>query len=799
MKDILEIDREAQRFWEENGTFRTKNDPKSKKFYVLDMFPYPSGDGLHVGHIKGYFASDIIAHYKRMNGFNVLHPMGWDAFGLPAENYAIKIGKKPEQTVGQNISNFKDQMRSLGFSYDWSREINTTDPDYYRWTQWIFIKMFEAGLAYETMAPINFCPSCKTGLANEEVEAGRCLRCQSEVVRREIRQWILKITKYAEKLYNSIENLDWPEPIKEMQKNWIGKSEGSEIEFTVKGQSEKIRVFTTRADTLFGATYVVLAPEHLLADKVTSVSQKALVKKYIESVKNKTDLERGELEKEKTGVFSGSYAINPINNKEIPIWIADYVLSNYGTGAVMAVPAHDERDWDFAKKFKLPIEPVIEPNKLNKNAGNNPNCAFIEYGTLVNSDEFNGLSSEIAKKKITEKLKVSCHGDFTINYKLRDWVFSRQRYWGEPIPLVHCEKCGVVAVNEKDLPVKLPEIDKYEPTGTGESPLTTVSAWVNTTCPKCGGKGRRETNTMPQWAGSCWYYLRYISPGEKKRLVNEHLEKSFMPVDLYIGGAEHAVLHLLYARFWHKFLYDEGYVSTDEPFKKLQNVGLILAPDRQKMSKSRGNVINPNDLVNAYGSDALRLYEMFIGPFNQPAIWSEKGISGTKKFLDKVIESCESDAKESEDDTVEAKLNDLIRSVGGKIETFQFNTIVSDFMKFSNQIDMAKLSKSQRERFLKILSPFAPHVCEHLWRKINKEGSILSSAWPDSKISETSTVVYVIQVAGKKKGVVEANSNESEQDVTKKALLVTNIKNAINDNKIKRVVFVKDKLLNFVV
>ncbi len=793
--DYSKIDRESQSLWEKESVFKTDQKSKEKKFYVLDMFPYPSGDGLHVGHVKGYFATDAIAHFKRMNGFNVLHPMGWDAFGLPAENYAIKVGRHPEETVKKNISNFKNQMQSLGLSYDWSREINTTDPEYYKWTQWIFLKMFSRGLAYETMAPINFCPSCKTGLANEEVLNSKCQRCSTEVVKKEIRQWVLKITDYAEKLYFDLDKLNWPQPIIEMQRNWIGRSEGAEIDFEIKNGEKKIKVFTTRADTLFGATYMVLAPEHELVSKIATKEHELEVKEYVKSIQNKSDLERTDLEKDKTGVFTGASAINPINNKEIPIWIADYVLKNYGTGAVMAVPAHDQRDFDFAKKYGLEIIEVIKGvgSDISKEA-------YEGVGILVNSGKFDQEESARAGRKIIDDLRILKKADFAVNYKLRDWIFSRQRYWGEPIPIVHCPKCKAVGIPEKDLPVLLPEIDKYEPTGTGESPLANITSWVNTTCPKCGGTARRETNTMPQWAGSCWYYLRYIDNKCSEKLVPSVDEKYFMPVDLYVGGAEHAVLHLLYARFWHKFLYDEGYVSTNEPFDQLRNVGLILGPDRQKMSKSRGNVINPEALIDKYGADALRLYEMFIGPFDQPAVWSTNGISGTKKFLDKILDVFQKLPNNSESEVkVVEKLDLLINSITLKIETFQFNTAVSDFMKIINEVDLQKLTIDDRKRFLQILAPFAPHICEYLWQRNEGEGSIFRSSWPKSETMISSSPLYIVQVNGKKRGEIEAPAGLDEDRIAELSLDLESVKNVIGADKVKRVVFVKNKLINFVV
>ncbi len=794
-------DKKIQEFWEKNKVFKTENNKNKKKFYCLDMFPYPSGDGLHVGHIKGYTATDIISRFMKMNGYNVLHPMGWDAFGLPAENYALKVGKSPQDAVKNNIARFKEQLQTLGFCYDWSREINTTDPEYYKWTQWIFLKLFKKGLAYEDDSPINFCPSCKTGLANEEVTGGLCERCGTKVEKKKIRQWILKITDYAEKLLRDLDDLDWPEPIKQMQRNWIGKSEGTQIEFRLVDEKSKdigkITVFTTRADTLFGCTYIVLSPEHKQIAKLGNYFKNINeVDYYIKEAGNKSDLERTDLAKEKTGVCcEGIWAINPINNEKLPVWIADYVLANYGTGAIMAVPAHDERDFEFAKKYSIKIAKVINPtDQLDSDKINE---LFCDYGVLANSEKFTGLTSEEAKKKITEKLKSINAGDFAVSYKLRDWVFSRQRYWGEPIPLIHCEKCGTVAVEEKDLPVLLPEIEKYEPSGTGESPLAKITQWVETECPRCGGKAKRETNTMPQWAGSCWYYLRYIDPNNKSQLCGKDEEEHFMPVDLYIGGAEHAVLHLLYARFWHKVLYEEGIVSTKEPFQKLQNVGLILAPDRQKMSKSRGNVISPDTIVNQYGIDALKVYEMFIGPFNQPAIFNTNGLIGVKKFLDKVTNSFEQRSKKNNND-IEFKLSELVNSTANKIEKMQFNTVVSDFMKFANEIDLCDLSDEQWKIFLQTLAPFAPHTCETLWLELGNQDSIFNSTWPKTEYKGTRQTQYIIQINGKKTTLMNLDFDLKETTAIEIAKKNEKVRNSLDSKQIKKTIFVKDKIINFV-
>lgn len=797
--NFKEIEKTAQDIWEKQEVFKFDEKSNSPKYYVLDMFPYPSGDGLHVGHTKGYTATDVISHYMRLKEHSVLHPMGWDAFGLPAENYAIKVKKNPEEIVSKNIENFKKQMISLGFSYDWSREINTTNPEYYKWTQWIFLQMFKKGLAYQDNVPINFCPSCKTGLANEEVVSGSCERCGTKVTKKKIRQWILKITDYADRLLNDLEELDWPEPIKEMQRNWIGRSEGTSIIFDIKDSKEQVEVYTTRADTLFGCTWVVLAPEHELISKLKSnISNLEEVEKYIAKSQNKSDLERTELQKEKTGVkLEGVTAINPINGKEIPIWIADYVLAHYGTGAVMAVPAHDERDFDFAKKYGIDIIFVIYPVS---GKGIDDRKAFIEYGTLKDSGEFDGLNSETAKKKITEKLKDSGHGDFKVNYKLRDWVFSRQRYWGEPIPVIHCEKCGVVPVPESDLPVVLPHVEKYEPTGDGTSPLTNekdpvIAKWLNVRCPKCNGPAKRETNTMPQWAGSCWYYLRYIDPRNSEKIIDSKSEQSVMPIDLYVGGAEHAVLHLLYARFWHKFLCDIGVSIHKEPFKKLINVGLILAPDRQKMSKSRGNVINPDEIIEAYGVDALRMYELFAGPFEKQAVWSKKGITGTYKFLASVVKAFDSRNIETMED-FSGQIAKLAKETSKKIESFNLNTIISDFMKFTNQIDLEKMSADNWRDFFICLSPIAPHTSEYLFHKMGNDSSIFKQKWPDLDLDKHSKSAIIVQVDGKKKGLIDIPLGFSEDEVKEKALSL--IPEDLSQDNIKKTIYIQGRVINFV-
>ncbi len=791
-----EIEKKWQDFWERNGSYKTDDSSGNPKFYDLDMFPYPSGTGLHVGHFKGYVATDIVARVKRAQGYNVLHPIGWDAFGLPAENYAIKTGIHPEITTKKNVDTIRQQMKAAGLSYDWEREINTTDPNYYKWTQWIFLKLYERGLAYKKMLPINWCPSCKTGLANEEVLDGKCERCGTETGKKDIEQWVLKITDYADRLLQDLEGIDWPEKIKEMQKNWIGRSEGWEILFSIKDSSEKVSVFTTRMDTLFGCTYLVVAPEHPLIGKI-GIANKAEVLEYIAKAKNKSERERISEVKDKTGVeIGGIKAINPVNGKEIPVFIADYVLSHYGTGAVMAVPAHDERDFEFAKKYDLPIVEVIK-------GGKDKDRAFIEDGTLFNSGEFDGLSSEEGREKIGQYLKKQKGAEKKINYKLRDWIFSRQRYWGEPIPIIHCEKCGIVPVPEKDLPLKLPYIEKYQPTGTGESPLATISDWVNVECPKCGGFAKRETNTMPQWAGSCWYYLRYLDSHNEKELVSKGKEKKWMPVDLYVGGAEHAVLHLLYSRFWHKFLYDIKVVSTKEPFYKLRNVGLILAPDGQKMSKSKGNVINPEAIIEEFGADTLRTYEMFMGPFDQAIEWNEQGVKGVYRFLTKlwdIFNECKNN-KESSKEVISA-VHKLNKKVSEDLDKMKFNTPVAFFMEFINFVSERKkeLGKKEIERALILLSPFAPHLCEELWRILGSKESILKEKWPepDNKFIKEEKIILIVQVNGKVRDRMEADMDISKGEAENMSKGSEKVKKWIAGKEIREIFFVPNKLINIV-
>lgn len=841
------IEPKWQKFWDENKTFKTMEDenfPKEKRMYVLDMFPYPSAAGLHVGHPEGYTATDIYCRYLRMNGYNVLHPMGYDAFGLPAENYAIKTGTHPKITTNENIEHFTKQIKSLGFSYDWDRCVSTCDPEYYRWTQWIFLQLYKKGLAYEAKTPINWCPTCMTGLANEEVKDGRCERCGSEVTRKTIRQWILKITDYADRLDKDLDGLDWPESVKLMQHNWIGKSIGAEVTFPVASKEglptdNSLTVYTTRCDTLFGATYMVVSPEHKIVPLITTEEQKKAVDAYIESAAKKSDLERTDLNKDKTGVFSGSYAINPVNKKLIPIWIADYVLISYGTGAIMAVPAHDTRDWEFAKKFNLPIIEVLKGN------GNVQEAAWTEDGTHVNSGFLDGLDKKSAIEKMLSFLEENKIGRKAVNYKLRDWVFSRQRYWGEPIPLVHCENCGIVPVPEDELPLMLPDVKSYQPTGTGESPLAAIESWVNCKCPKCSKNAKRETNTMPQWGGSCWYYLRYLDPHNKKEFCSAEKEKYWMPVDLYIGGAEHAVLHLLYARFWHKVLYDAGLVSTKEPFSRLVNQGMITsfafqranktivpvdeAEQRDdgnyyekstgekleqivaKMSKSLKNVVNPDDEIKAYGADSVRMYEMFMGPLTMSKPWATQGIVGIHRFLEKVWAASE---KNMDDTDIFGKLDDkklisarktfvqTIKKVTNDTASLNFNTAISQMMIFMNEISkLDSIPRAMWSDFVKTLSPYAPHLGEELWQKLGNKTSIAYEPWPtvNDEFALDDEKTIVVMVNGKLRGKFKAKAGTSDEILKENALNDDGVKKFTDGKEIVKCIVVKDKLVNFVV
>jgi leucyl-tRNA synthetase len=842
------IEPKWQQYWAEHKTFKAMEDPsfpKEKRRYVLDMFPYPSAQGLHVGHPEGYTATDIYCRYLRMNGYNVLHPMGFDAFGLPAENYAIKTGTHPAVTTAANINRFRTQIKSLGFSYDWDREIDTSSEQYYRWTQWIFLKLFEKGLAYEAESPINWCPSCKTGLANEEVKDGCCERCGTKVSRKRIRQWILKITAYAERLLEDLDGLDWPEPVKLMQRNWIGRSEGANVLFKVdpaglpgRAEGAVIEVYTTRPDTLFGATYMVLAPEHPLVDMLTTPDRKAAVTAYVDAAAKKSDLERTGLAKTKTGVFTGAYAVNPVNEARIPVWIADYVLISYGTGAIMAVPAHDERDWDFAKAFTLPIIPVVSPTPPEKSEGGNAPLAPAPQGVAsatplpggsapkpppvepvectpaegwsVNSGEFTGLPTAEAKAAITAWLEKRGLGKKAVNYKLRDWVFSRQRYWGEPIPVVHCEHCGIVPLPETDLPLRLPEVTSYTPTGTGESPLAGIDHWVNTTCPRCGGKAKRETNTMPQWAGSCWYYLRYLDPDNHTTFAAKDRIEYWAPVDLYIGGVEHAVLHLLYSRFWHKVLYDLGLVNTKEPFQRLVNQGMILGEDNQKMSKSRGNVINPDDIVKNFGADSMRVYEMFMGPLEVTKPWLTAGLVGVSRFLERLWTIAEkpvtgqSPAEALGAAPAEALLRLLhktIRKVSGDTATLNFNTAISAMMVYSNELaKLAELPRCLWEPLVLMISAYAPHLGEELWEKLGHTGSVSRAAWPvwDETLAADNEVTVVAQVNGKIRDTFSTAAGTAREELEKTALALPGVLKWLEGQTVVKIVAVPDKLVNIV-
>ncbi|MCX5634114.1 MAG: leucine--tRNA ligase [Phycisphaerae bacterium] len=872
-----EIEKKWQKFWETNKTFAAKDCDKSRpKYYVLDMFPYPSAQGLHVGHPEGYTASDIIARYKRMKGFNVLHPIGWDAFGLPAEQYAVQSGTHPAKTTQQNIENMRRQIKSLGFSYDWDRQVDTTDPKYYKWTQWIFLKLFnsyfdeteqkakpiseliknldaekyyigpdneivyvsplhavtgepggarkwfelskeereefinEHRLAYEDEVPVNWCPELGTVLANEEVIGGVSERGDYPVIRKPMRQWMLRITKYADRLLEDLKFVDWPESIKKLQTDWIGKSIGAEVDFKVDGFDEIITVFTTRPDTLFGATYMVLAPEHPLVDEIATDGQKKSVEEYKKQAQSKSDLDRTDLAKEKTGVFTGAFAINPVNDEKIPIWISDYVLISYGTGAIMSVPAHDERDFEFAKKFNLSIIPVVEPadKALAQQVEKGEYC-FIGDGIAINSGKFTGLSTAEFKEKITKWLEDKNLGKKAVNYKLRDWLFSRQRYWGEPFPLLHCQDGSIIALDEKDLPLVLPETGNFKPSGTGESPLAKIDNWLNVQLPD-GKAAKRETNTMPQWAGSCWYYLRYLDAHNDSAGWDKNKEKYWMPVDLYIGGAEHAVLHLLYSRFWHKLLYDLGYVSTQEPFTKLINQGMILGEDNQKMSKSRGNVVNPDKVITDYGADSMRLYEMFMGPLEAVKPWGTQGVEGVHRFLNKlwriVIDEqtgeLNSGIKDIDsDEETQRILHQTIKKVTLDIENFRFNTAISQMMIFVNHINRLEAKpKKTIEAFVLIVAPFAPHIAEELWQMLGSKNTLVYEKWPkyDENLAREKEIELAVQVLGKIKDKITVSIDADEEEIKQKALACPKVASAIEGKQIKKVIVIKSRLVNIV-
>ncbi|NQU11145.1 leucine--tRNA ligase, partial [bacterium] len=778
--------------------------PGQPKLYVLDMFPYPSGAGLHVGHPEGYTATDIYCRFQRMRGVNVLHPMGWDAFGLPAEQYAIDTGTHPAVTTRQNIDTFRRQIQMLGFSYDWDREIDTTDPKYYRWTQWIFLELHRKGLAYEAEVPVWWCDGCKTVLANEEVNAdGTCDRKgHPGVYRRPLRQWVLKITAYAERLLRDLDSLDWPEPIKEQQRNWIGRSEGATVSFQVSGFRFQVQVFTTRPDTLFGATYLVLAPEHPLVDQVTTPAQKRAVDNYRSAAAKKSELERTQLEKDKTGVFTGGHAVNPVNDEQIPIWIADYVMMGYGTGAIMAVPAHDTRDFEFAQKFGLEIRVVVQPP-----AGIDPH-GFVGDGVAVNSGPITGLPTPEAKRKITAWLEEKRIGQGTVQYKMRDWTFSRQRYWGEPIPIVHCGQCDAVPVPESELPVRLPEMTDYTPPGNAEPPLAKATEWVRTTCPKCGGPGERETNTMPQWAGSCWYYLRYLDARNDRAFVGKQQETYWMGVDLYVGGAEHAVLHLLFARFWHKVLYDLGHVSTPEPFLRLVNQGMILGEDSRKMSKSWGNVINPDDIVAEYGADAFRMYEMFMGPLAATKPWSTEGLQGVYRFLGRVwrLYHTEDGALSVTDDPADPPLvkalHRTIKAVTADTESLNFNTAVSRMMELVNDLTpQSARPRAVLEPFVLLLAPYAPHLAEELWQQLGHPQTLAYEPWPtyDESLLVEATVTVVLQVNGKIRDRITVPKDLPQAELEQAVLANDRVRAHVGAKAVRKVVVVPGKLVNVVV
>ncbi|MBU8638484.1 leucine--tRNA ligase [Bacillus pumilus] len=796
-----EIEKKWQDYWLTHKTFATSDSEDKPKFYALDMFPYPSGAGLHVGHPEGYTATDILSRMKRMQGYDVLHPMGWDAFGLPAEQYALDTGNDPAIFTEENINNFRRQIQSLGFSYDWDREINTTDPNYYKWTQWIFLKLYEKGLAYIDEVPVNWCPALGTVLANEEVIDGKSERGGHPVERRPMKQWMLKITAYADRLLEDLEDIDWPESIKDMQRNWIGRSEGAHVHFEIEGHDEQFTVFTTRPDTLFGATYAVLAPEHALVEKITTATQKEAVEAYIKEIQSKSDLERTDLAKTKTGIFTGAYAVNPLNGEKMPIWIADYVLATYGTGAIMAVPAHDERDYEFAKTFDLPIKAVVEGGDIEEEA-------YTGDGKHINSDFLDGLGKEEAIEKVIAWLEEHQKGEKKVTYRLRDWLFSRQRYWGEPIPIIHWEDGTSSAVSEEDLPLILPKTTEIKPSGTGESPLANIKDWVEVVDPVTGKKGRRETNTMPQWAGSCWYFLRYIDPHNSEELASPEKLKKWLPVDVYIGGAEHAVLHLLYARFWHKFLYDIGVVPTKEPFMKLFNQGMILGENNEKMSKSKGNVVNPDDIVESHGADTLRLYEMFMGPLDASIAWSETGLDGARRFLDRVWRlftnedgTISDKVTEQTGGALERSYHETVMKVTDHYEGLRFNTGISQLMVFINDAYKADtLPKEYAEGFVKLLSPIAPHLAEELWNKLGHEGSISYEAWPqydESKLVDDE-VEIVVQLNGKVKAKLTVPADATKEQLEELAKSDARVKEQLEGKTIRKVIAVPGKLVNIV-
>ena len=797
-----QIEKKWQEYWKDNHTYKMTDDPSKPKFYALDMFPYPSGAGLHVGHPLGYIATDILSSFKRKQGYNVLHPMGWDAFGLPAEQYALDTGNDPAEFTAQNIATFKRQMKDLGFSYDWDREINTTDPSYYKWTQWIFIQLYKKGLAYVDEVDVNWCPALGTVLANEEIIDGLSERGGHPVERRPMRQWVLRITEYADRLLEDLDDLDWPESLKDMQRNWIGRSEGAELTFEIEGADKTFKAFTTRPDTIFGATYAVLAPEHKLVAEITTAEQKDAVEAYLNEVKLKSDLERTDLADEKTGVFTGAYAINPASGEKMPIWIADYVLVSYGTGAIMAVPAHDERDFEFATKFDLPIIEVVEGGDVSTEA-------YIGDGKHINSEFLNGLGKEEAIEKAIAWFEEKGNGEKKISYRLRDWLFSRQRYWGEPIPIIHWEDGTMTALDESELPLELPKTRDIKPSGTGESPLANIDEWVNVVHPETGMKGRRETNTMPQWAGSCWYYLRYIDPNNDEMIIDPELAKRWLPVDIYVGGAEHAVLHLLYARFWHKVLYDIGVVETKEPFQKLFNQGMILGEGNEKMSKSIGNVINPDDIVHSHGADTLRLYEMFMGPLDASKAWSTNGLDGSRRFLDRIWRLFINEETGALSEKIngeaggelEKVYHQTVQKVTKDFEAMHNNTAISQMMVFINDCYKTdRVPTEYAEGFVKLISPIVPHLAEELWEKLGHTDTITYENWPtydESKLVDD-TVEIAVQINGKVRARIEVAKDSSKEELEQLALEDEKVKTFLDRKEVHKIIGIPGRLVNIV-
>lgn len=793
------VEKKWQKIWEENQSFATSDDYSKPKYYALVEFPYPSGQGLHVGHPRPYTAMDIVSRKRRMQGYNVLFPMGWDAFGLPTENYAIKNKIHPKIVTKNNVERFKSQLKSIGYSFDWNREVNTTDPDYYHWTQWIFLQLFKEGLAYKAEMPINWCTGCKVGLANEEVVNGVCERCGSEVVRKVKSQWMLKITEYAQKLIDGLDEVDYVERIAVSQKNWIGRSTGAEVDFAIAGKDDKLRVYTTRCDTLFGATYMVVSPEHPILDKYKDdIKNWAAVEDYRVQAARKSDFERSELNKEKTGVvLDGLRAVNPVNEKEIPIFVSDYVLMSYGTGAIMAVPAHDERDWDFAKAFDLPIIEVVAGGEdVQKQV-----YTDVATGTMVNSGFINGMNVADAQKKMIEFLEEKGIGHAKVNYKLRDWVFSRQRYWGEPIPIVHCDKCGYVAIPESELPLELPEVDSYMPTDTGESPLSTMTEWVNTTCPKCGGPAQRETDTMPQWAGSSWYFLRYTDPTNKEALASPEALKYWLPVDWYNGGMEHTTLHLLYSRFWHRFLYDQGVVPTKEPYQKRTSHGMILGSNGEKMSKSRGNVVNPDEIIDEFGADTLRTYEMFIGAFELAASWQDEGVRGCRRFLERVwkLQDIVTD-EEGYSSDLEATMHKTIKKVSNDFETLKFNTAIAAMMSLINDFTKkGSVTKDELKTLLILLNPVAPHITEEIWDTMNYGGYVYEQKWPEYDEAKTveSMIEIAVQVNGKVRSTIAVPADGNKDDIISQAK--EELGDRIAGKEIVKEIYVPGRIVNIVI